>query len=118
MGEIRPFADIFPYGNIRHHFIGQNDARGIYAKELRIPAGMMLVSHEHAYDHLSILASGFISLTVDQETRAVYGPCAIRIEKGRAHTVRAITEAVWFCIHPTEETEADRIDDVIVAGGG
>src|SRR5882672_6109530 len=43
--EMHPFADIFPAGNISHHFVGQDQAKGVYAKELHIPAGFKLVSH-------------------------------------------------------------------------
>ena len=114
MSEIKPFADVFPAANIRHHFVGHDDGKGMYAKELLIPAGMMLVSHGHTYDHLSILATGFVTLTIEGETQALHGPCAITIEKGRAHTVRAITNAVWFCIHRTDETDVDRIDEVTI----
>ena len=51
---------------------------------------------------------------IEGETQALHGPCAITIEKGRTHTVRAITNAVWFCIHPTDETDVDRIDEVTI----
>jgi len=115
MNELQSFAEVFPSSDIRHHFIGQNDAKGIYAKELRIPAGMRLVSHEHAYDHLSILAAGFAMLQVGAERHVLCGPCAVTVKKGAPHTLRAITEVVWFCIHPTDETDAERVDGVILA---
>lgn len=114
---LKPFADVFPTENIRHHFTGQDDAKGIYAKELHIPAGMMLASHEHEYDHLSILASGTIHLTLGGITRVWRGPVALTISKGKAHTLLAITDAVWFCIHPTDETDEAKVDDVILTKG-
>jgi quercetin dioxygenase-like cupin family protein len=118
MGEIRkmqPFAEVFPPGNIRHHFTGQEQARGVYAKELHIPAGYELISHLHEYDHLSILASGMVLWTAgDIETQAVTGPCALIVEAGVEHKLHALTDAVWFCIHPTDETDATKVDDVII----
>ena len=113
--EILPFADMFPPDNIHHHFIGQDQARGVYAKELHIPAGFTLVSHRHHYDHLSVLASGRICLTVAGNHQYLTGPLAVTIEAGKDHTLRAITDAVWFCIHPTEETDPSRVDEVILA---
>jgi quercetin dioxygenase-like cupin family protein len=103
-----------PAAAIRHHFAGQDDAKGMYAKETRIPAGMWLLQHVHAYDHLSILASGVVRLEVDGGVLELHGPRAIAIRKGQSHKVTAITDAVWFCIHPTDETDADKVDDVIL----
>ena len=112
MIDLQPFADAFPSGNIRHHFIG-----GVYAKELLIPAGFRLVSHRHKYDHLSILASGAVWLTIDDKTRLATGPCALNIPAGKEHMVQAETDAVWFCIHPTDETDYAKVDETLIEGG-
>lgn len=117
---MRPFADVFPAANIHHHFVGQDQAKGVYAKELHIPAGFRLVSHSHEYDHLSIIASGVAILTVDgsrehsRSTKKLVGPCAVTIKAGKYHTLNAMTDLVWFCIHPTDETDAAKVDDAIL----
>lgn len=107
--EFGPFNAVFPEGHTHHHFMN-----GVYAKELHIPRGFVLVSHRHRYDHLSILASGEIWLTVDGATRTINGPRAITIRAGTEHTVRAITDAVWFCVHPTDETDIEKIDETLI----
>jgi quercetin dioxygenase-like cupin family protein len=113
--SLGPFVDVFPVGNISHHFIGQDQAKGVYAKELRIPAGYLLVSHAHSYDHLSILASGQIALDVKGEpTRVLTGPVALNIKAGLEHAVRSLTDAVWYCIHPTDETDVGKVDEAIL----
>ena len=114
MISFSPFSMVFPEGHIRHHFIGQQDRMGVYAKELSIPKGFVLVSHRHLYDHLSILASGTISLTYGNETITMTGPAALTILAGLEHTIEAITDAVWFCIHPTDETDAGKIDETLI----
>jgi quercetin dioxygenase-like cupin family protein len=114
---MKPFSEGFPVANIKHHFVGQNEARGIYAKELHIPAGFDLISHRHSYDHLALLASGTVLWTSgDLDPRALHGPCAVTVEAGVEHSLRAITDAVWFCIHPTDETDATKVDAVILRG--
>ena len=50
MSEIKPFADVFPAANIRHHFVGHDDGKGMYAKELLIPAGIVLLIYFMRYD--------------------------------------------------------------------
>lgn len=115
--QLKPFAEVFPAANVRHHFVGQDAARGVYAKELHIPAGFMLVSHSHPYDHLSILAAGVVTLTRDGVLPAeLRGPCAVTVAAGVEHALHAITDAVWFCIHPTptDATDADQVDAAIL----
>ena len=112
--KARAFDAGFPAANVRHHFVGQDQEKGVYAKELHIPAGYHLVSHAHVYDHLSILAAGRVRLSVDGITRELTGPVALTIKAGAAHTVRALTDAVWFCIHPTKETDSSLVDAAIL----
>ena len=112
--RLKPFVDEFPAENIRHHFIGQDAARGVYAKELRIPSGFTLISHRHTYDHLSILASGNVWLSVDGVGKELRGPSAITIKASVEHTLLALTDAVWFCVHPSDETESDAVDITLV----
>lgn len=106
-------ADV-PSENIRLHFIGQDQNMGIYARELLIPEGYFLVSHSHHYDHLSILASGTVEWTAGGVTETLTGPCAITVPARAHHTLRAITDAVWFCIHPTNETDTGKVDETLV----
>lgn len=109
-----PFETVFPPGNLRHHFAGQEDARGVYAKELHIPKGFRLVSHAHRYDHISILACGEVMLTIGTFTKWVKGPCAVMIEKGANHELQALTDAVWFCVHPTDKIDTAEIDETLI----
>jgi quercetin dioxygenase-like cupin family protein len=95
---------------ITHHFGG-----GVYAKETRIPAGRMLGQHAHRFDHLSILASGRVRVTVDGESREVEGPACLVIAAGKVHEVLSLTDAVWYCIHATNCTEADEVDAELIA---
>ncbi len=93
-----------------HHF-----ASGVYAKETRIPAGVVMTQHVHPFDHLSILASGTVAVTVDDASMgAITGPACINILAGKVHSVTAITDAVWFCIHATDETDPEKVDAEIL----
>ncbi len=109
-----PFDVVFPQGNIRHHFVGQDQSKGVYAKELLIPAGFRLVSHDHPYDHLSVLAKGTGVIEVDGVKTTLTGPTALTIHAGKLHTLWAETDVVWFCIHPTDENDPTKVDQVIL----
>jgi quercetin dioxygenase-like cupin family protein len=95
---------------INHHF-----SAGVYAKETLIPAGQVLVQHKHKFSHLSILASGSIELMVDGERKIIHAPACLTIEANKHHGVKSLTDVVWYCIHATECTDIDEIDEVLIA---
>jgi quercetin dioxygenase-like cupin family protein len=97
--------------DVEHHFGG-----GVYAKDTRIPAGTKLEQHAHPFDHLSILAYGTAAVEADGVRQVVAGPRALLIKAGTVHSVEAITDVVWFCIHATDETDPSKVDDVILKG--
>lgn len=96
--------------SIAHHFGG-----GVYAKETRIPAGLKLEQHIHSHDHLSILAEGVVVVTVDGLERTIGAPDCIIIDAGKTHEVLALVDTVWYCCHATDETDADKVDSVLIA---
>jgi quercetin dioxygenase-like cupin family protein len=97
---------------IEHHF-----GAGVYAKETHIPAGNVLVQHKHHFDHLSILASGSIELMVDDVKTIVHAPACLTIEANKHHGVKSLTDVVWYCVHATDCTDTDEIDEVLIAPG-
>jgi mannose-6-phosphate isomerase-like protein (cupin superfamily) len=94
---------------INHHF-----SAGVYAKETLIPAGHVLVQHKHKFSHLSILASGSIELMVDGERKIIHAPACLTIEADKHHGVKSLTDVVWYCIHATECTNLDEVDEVLI----
>lgn len=96
---------------IIHHF-----SSGVYAKEVRIPSGATLLQHKHKYDHMSILASGLARVIVNERTTLYEAPAVIDIHAGEAHTVQALSDCVWFCVHPTNETDPAKIDSEVIIG--
>lgn len=107
--------DLFPKPKIEidlhtQHFFSEK----IYAKQMKLPKGHFAVSHKHNYDHLSILASGIAEVTTDTETRQYTAPSCIEIKAGVEHTIVAITDVCWFCVHNTTETDVNKIDEVLI----
>jgi mannose-6-phosphate isomerase-like protein (cupin superfamily) len=94
---------------IHHHF-----SAGVYAKETRIPAGYVLVQHAHKHDHLSILASGSVEMAVDGVKSIVEAPACLAIAAGKHHGIKSLTDVVWYCVHATDCTDKDEIDEVLI----
>jgi quercetin dioxygenase-like cupin family protein len=92
-----------------HHF-----SSGTYAKQMHLPKGYVAFSHSHDYDHLSILAKGSVILRTDHYTKQYEAPACITIEANTHHQIESLEDAVWFCIHATEETDVSKIDEVLI----
>jgi len=97
---------------IHHHF-----SSGVYAKETKIPAGYVLVQHAHKHDHLSILASGSVEMVVDDVKSVVHAPACLTIAAGKHHGIKSLTDVVWYCVHATDCTDKNEVDEVLVEPG-
>ena len=97
---------------IAHHF-----SSGVYAKQMHLPADHYAESHAHEYDHLSILACGTALITVNGEETRYRAPACIEIKAGVSHKITALSPVDWFCIHATNETNADAIDEILIKKG-
>jgi quercetin dioxygenase-like cupin family protein len=97
--------------DVTHYFSARE-----YAKEMRVRAGTRIVQHEHPHSHLSILAQGLASVEVDGVRTQHQGPACLSISAGQAHSVDAITDIVWFCIHATDDKDPLTVDQTILKG--
>jgi quercetin dioxygenase-like cupin family protein len=91
-----------------------NFSDGLYAKQMHVPAGYVVGTHTHKYSHLSILAKGKVIVRTDASEKLVEAPACLEIEKGIHHSIEALEDAVWFCIHATNETDVDMVDQVLI----
>lgn len=95
-----------------HHF-----SDGLYAKQMHIPAGHVAGTHSHSYSHLSVLAKGDVVVVVGDDYFEYSAPACIHIRANAEHKIFAKTDATWFCIHATDETDVEKIDEVLIHKG-
>jgi quercetin dioxygenase-like cupin family protein len=96
---------------IVHHF-----SDGIYARQMSLQKNLFAVTHAHEYDHLSILASGRVIVEIDGNSEEFAAPACINISAGKHHRIVALEDSVWFCVHATDETDVDKLDEVLIGG--
>lgn len=92
-----------------HHFSDHQ-----YAKEMHLPKGYKAFSHKHTYSHLSILAKGEAIVTTDTSQHIYKAPACINITAGTHHEILALEDVTWYCIHATDETDPDKVDEVLI----
>lgn len=96
-----------------HHF--GDDGSGVYIKETRIPKGVRLGMHEHTFTHKSALVSGSVVLRIPDKEQEIHSPAILTLCQNVPHEIEALSDAVWLCIHATEENDPDKIDHSLVS---
>lgn len=89
---------------VKHHF-----SKGVYARELHIPAGIVLTGEVHKFTNLNILSQGEISVLVDDQIERVSAPFTIVSPPGTKRVAYAHTDCIWTTIHGTDETDVEKI---------
>jgi quercetin dioxygenase-like cupin family protein len=94
---------------VEHHF-----SDGLYAKRMVIPKGFEAGQHAHKYSHLSILAKGRVLVKTDGAQKEYAAPACIEIKLGVNHVIRALEDSEWYCVHAIDETDAEKVDQVLI----
>lgn len=90
-----------------HHF-----GPGVYVRQMIVPAGTDAVGAVHKTEHLTVIA-GHCLLTTDEGPREFIGVEVIRSAAGTKRVIRALETTVVLTIHPTEETDTDRLVELL-----
>lgn len=91
-------------------------APGVYIRTIFIPKGTVIVGKIHKHSHGNILSQGSVSvMTEGGGVEELTGPISMVSPAGCKRAVYAHTDAVWTTIHPTAETDLDKIEDEVIA---
>lgn len=93
-----------------HHF-----SKGVYARELHIPAGVILTGEIHKFENLNILSKGKIEVLTEKGMQEVEAPFTVVSPAGTKRIARAITDCVWTTVHGTDENDLNIIEKTFIA---
>lgn len=94
----------------RHYF-----AKGLYAREVRIPAGALVTGKIHREEHINIVSKGRIAVVTETGQEIVEAPAIIVSGPGTKRAVLALEDTVWTTIHATEERDLDKLEANLIA---
>lgn len=95
---------------IAHHF-----SKGIYAREMQMPAGALLVGKIHKHENLSILSAGEVSVLSQDGIMRFKAPYTFVATAGAKRVIYAHSDAVWTVIHGTDEKDVEKIEEEFIA---
>jgi hypothetical protein len=87
---------------------------GVYMREMFLDAGVMVVGHSHKTEHFNILLSGTMRVVVDDKVEEMTGPKIVLSSPGKKKIGYAITDCRWLTIHPTHETNLDKLEEDLI----
>ena len=85
-----------------HHF-----CEGMYARELFIPAGTVVVGKMHAKENFFVLMSGEVTVLTPSGVKRVKAPFMVVTKPGDKRIAYAHEDSVTFNFHPNENDETD-----------
>jgi len=95
---------------VKHYF-----SDGVYARELAIPAGVLLTGKIHKYQQINILSKGKIRVLTDNGVVEVEAPFTVVSPPGTKRIAFSVTDCVWTTFLPTDETDPKKIEDKFTA---
>jgi quercetin dioxygenase-like cupin family protein len=93
-----------------HHF-----APGVYMREIFIPKGTTLTGKIHRTEHMNILSQGDLSVWTEDGVKRLKASTVIKSQPGIKRVGFAHEDSVWITVHPTEETDIDKLEDMLIA---
>lgn len=101
--------EVFP---LTHRF-----ADGVYAREIFLPKGHIIIGKIHRYGHLNVISKGKVAVLTEFGVETYTAPCTFISKPGTKRIVGMLEDTVWTTfhgIHPGEEGDLEKIEDRII----
>jgi hypothetical protein len=103
------FGDCFP---LTHTF-----AEGLYVREIRCPAGSLIVTKIFKQTHATFLLSGECSVLTENGVQKIKAPFSMITKVGTKRIIYCHTDVVWTTVHhnPSNTKNLDKIEKNVIA---
>ena len=109
--QLQEIMKDFPKANIeiRHHF-----SDGMYAREMVMPAGSIVIGATHKSKHLYSVVSGECEVSSTTERESIKAPYLGETIPGTQRVIYSATGCTWITFHPTHLTDIKEIEAALV----
>lgn len=95
---------------VEHYF-----SKDVYAREMKLDAGSLIVGKIHKFENLNILSKGEVSVLSIDGYKRLKAPTTFVGSVGAKRLIYAHTDVVWTTIHGTSEKDVDKIEETFIA---
>ena len=116
--DIQPRADLADSADVvqeqtksllEHARVKNIVSEGVFIKAYSVPKGVKLYTKQFATDHVAILAQGSVYIEGPDYKAKITSPIHVLIKADTRYAVGTLDDCVWYCIHPTTETDLETI---------
>ena len=94
---------------VLHHF-----GPGVYIREVRMPAGSLILGHRHRNAHTNILVSGRLKiLNEGGDVVELAAPAVIQSNPGRKLAF-ILEDTIWQNVYATEERDIEKLEETLL----
>lgn len=86
----------------------------VYAREIFMPAGMIVVGHVHKTRHLNIVSTGKARVWYNGEVKEITAPYTFESEPNKRKVLFILEDMFWTTIHVTNETDMDKLEEQLI----
>jgi hypothetical protein len=90
-------------------------APGLYARQIQMPAGALVVGKIHKHAHVNTISKGRCIVATEFGYEEFTAPHTFVSKPGTKRAVYVLEDTVWTTYHPTEETDLGKIEDHVIA---
>lgn len=95
---------------LNHHF-----SKDVYAREMFIPAGCLVVGKIHKHENLNIMSKGDITVISIDGVKRIKAPATFVSSPGVKRIGFAHEDTIWTTIHGTPERDLEKIEEQFIA---
>jgi quercetin dioxygenase-like cupin family protein len=89
-------------------------APGVYMREIFMPANSIILGHQHKTCHFNIVLSGRAKVLMNGEVQEFKAGDVIVSQPGVRKILYIQEDMRWATIHPTEETDIEKLEDQLI----
>jgi hypothetical protein len=89
-------------------------APGIYLRRILMPKGAYIIGKTHKTKHFNIILSGEANVMIDGVIQNIKAPCVFTSNPGIKKALFIIKEMIWATVHPTDETDIEKLEELFV----
>jgi len=87
---------------------------GVYAREIFMPKGMLIIGHIHNTTHLNIVSTGKALVSINGVVEEITAPYTFESKAGTRKVLYIMEDMFWTTIHRTDETDIETIENIMV----
>jgi hypothetical protein len=100
---------------VEHYFANPDTPKGIYAREIKMDSGSLIVGKIHKLATINVISSGEVSVLSQDGVIRVKAPYTFVSTPGAKRVIYAHEPSTWTCFHATGETDVDKIEEEFIA---